>query len=111
MQSWFYQHARIPARQFESYISGWTNFVPGRRSLADLVRLGKAPREFAASNDPERLVPLVFKPEDFMIAVGGDPLRSNCFVLPHNGMLGFPTTKKIGLPRQWRELLREARGR
>ena len=108
VQQWFYDHARIPARQFENYIGRWTNLVPGRRSLYDLVRLGKAPRVFGESNDPERLVPIVGKPEDIMIAVSGDPLRSNCYVFIHNGILGYPTTKRIALPQRWRELLREA---
>ena len=32
-----------------------------------------------------------------MIAVSGDPMRTNCYVMVHNGMLGFPTTKGIEL--------------
>ena len=43
-----------------------------------------------------------------MIAVTGDPLRSNCYVFVHNGMLGFPTTKAIQLPEAWRTKLRDA---
>lgn len=103
VQEWLYEHARMPAARFERYMSTWTNLVPGRRSLLDLARLGKAPRVFGASSDPERLVPIVGKPEDFMIAVSGDPLRSNCYVLVHNGLLGFPTARAIELPAGWRE--------
>jgi hypothetical protein len=105
VQEWLYENARMPASRFERYLSGWTNLVPGRRSLFDMARLGKAPRTYGASNDPDRLVPIVGKPDDFMIAVSGDPLRSNCFVFVHNGMLGFPTAKAIALPPRWRELL------
>jgi hypothetical protein len=108
VQQYLYEHARITARQFEKYISGYTNIVPGRRSLYDMVALGKAPKIFGASRDPERLVPLVIRPEDFMIAVSGDPLRSNCYFFSHNGMLGFPTVKPVGLPKDWRAKLKAA---
>ena len=60
---------------------------------------------FAESDDPNRMVPIVWKPEDFMIAVGGDPLRNNAYVFGHNGFLGFPTAKKIQLPMDWSKLL------
>ena len=108
VQQHLYQHARIPARQFEKYISGYTNGVPGRRSLYDLVALGKAPKIFGASRDPERLVPIVLRPEDFTIAVSGDPLRTNCYFLSHNGVLGFPTAKPVRLPKDWRAKLKAA---
>ncbi len=109
LQQALFEQARMPARMFEQYISGWTNLVPGKRSLFDLARLGKAPRMFGASRDPERLVPIVFEPEHIMIAVSGDPLRTNCFFLTHNGMLGFPTTKTVALPADWRAKLQAAR--
>ncbi len=47
--------------------------VPGKRTLNDWVRLGKIPKAFAG-NDPNRLVPVVTRPEHIMIAVSGDPL-------------------------------------
>ena len=51
------------------------------------------------------MVPIVFDPEDFMIAVTGDLLRNNAYVFAHNGNLGYPVTKKIGLPENWEGLL------
>ena len=36
-----------------------------------------------------------WKPEDYMIAVSGDPLRNNAYVFAQNGFLGYPTGKKI----------------
>jgi len=108
VQRWLFDHARMPARRFEQYMSGWTNLVPGRRSLLEMSRLGRAPRAFGASADPERLVPIVGKPEDFMIAVSGDALRSNCYVLVHNGILGFPVTKTIVLQKDWQDKLAQA---
>jgi hypothetical protein len=107
LQKALFEQARMPAHQFEKYLWGWTNLVPGRRSLNDWVRLGKMPKDFAG-NDPNRLVPVVTKPEHIMIGVAGDPMRSNCHLLVHNGMLGFPTTKPIMLPAGWREKSRQA---
>ena len=37
----------------------------------------------------------LIEPEDFMIAVTGDPLRTNAMVFAHNGMLGYPVCKRI----------------
>ena len=110
LQQMLFDKARMPASQFEKYISGWTNIIPGRRSLYDMVVLGKAPRMYGASRDPARLVPIVLEPEHIMIAVSGDPWRTNCYMLAHNGMLGFPTTREIELPSDWRVKLRRALG-
>jgi hypothetical protein len=98
VQRRLFEHARIPASRFERYMSGWTNLLPGRPTLGDLVRRGRAAPVFAESDDPERLVPVVARAEDIMIAVSGDPLRTNAYVFAHNGILGFPTTKPVRLP-------------
>ncbi|MEX2147603.1 MAG: UGSC family (seleno)protein [Candidatus Rokuibacteriota bacterium] len=98
VQRRLFEHARIPARRFERYIGEWTNLVPGRPSLRDLVARGRAAPVFAESDDPDRLVPVVARAEDIMIAVSGDPLRTNAYVFAHNGILGFPTTKAVRLP-------------
>jgi hypothetical protein len=43
----------------------------------------------------------VFRPEDYMVVVTGDPMRTNAYVFAHNGRLGFPVAKRIGLPARW----------
>jgi hypothetical protein len=111
VQARLFEHARIPAWKLERYIGEWTNLAPGRPSLSDLVARGRAPALFAESADPERLVPVVARPEDIMVAVSGDPLRTNAYVFAHNGILGFPTTKPVRLPAAWKGLLAEASGR
>ena len=99
-----FERARMPARRFEDLMTHWTNLVPGgRRGLFEMTRLGKAPRIFGESRDPERRVPIVCKPEDILIAVAGDPLRSNCLFMPHNGMLGYTTIKPIQISRAWEQ--------
>jgi hypothetical protein len=111
VQARLFEHARIPAWKLERYIGEWTNLAPGRPSLADLVARGRAPALFAGSTDPERPVPVVARPEDIMVAVSGDPLRTNAYVFAHNGILGFPTTKPVRLPAAWQGLLAEATAR
>ncbi|HEX6079322.1 MAG TPA: UGSC family (seleno)protein, partial [Methylomirabilota bacterium] len=106
-----FELARIPAAKLEQYVGEWTNFVPGRPKLTELAKAGQIPAVFAESDDPQRLVPLVCRAEDLMVAVSGDPLRTNAYAFAHNGILGYPTSKPVRLPADWARLLREARAR
>jgi len=93
-----FQYARLPASKFEDYLGRWTNLLPGRPTLHQLVQEGSASAQFAENDDPERLVPIVEKAEDVMIVVSGDPHRSNAYVFASNGMHGFPTSRRLRLP-------------
>ena len=95
VQTLLWQHARITARQFERLIGEWTNLAPGHPRLVDLVARGRAPKLYAESDDPDRLVPIVARPEDITIAVSGDPLRTNAYVFAHNGILGYPVARAV----------------
>jgi hypothetical protein len=95
LQDALFARARISATRFEEYIGHWTNLVPGRRRLVDFVNLRKADQRFAESSDPDRMVPIVGRPEHFLIGVAGDPLRTNAYVFAHNGMLGFPVAHRV----------------
>jgi hypothetical protein len=106
-----WEQARLPAWRFEHYLGEWTNLVPGRRALVDFVNMGRAPKVFAESADPERLVPIVGRPDDLLVAITGDPLRTNAYVFAHNGMLGYPTAKAVRLPPEWASRLLVARER
>lgn len=99
VKQYLFDHARLPAWKIEKYTETWADFPIG--SLAHQVNLGRLPKVFAESDDPERMVPLVFCPDDIMVLVSGDPLRTNAYVFAHNGYLGFPTAKKIQLPEDW----------
>jgi hypothetical protein len=103
VKRYLFDHARTPARRVEVMMERWTEFKIG--SLKHQVNIGKLPPEFAESDDPNRLVPIVLEPDDFMVLVSGDPLRTNAYAFAHNGYLGFPTAKKIALPRDWTERL------
>ena len=107
VKRYLYDHARLTAREFERYIGEWTDHPI--RSLKEQANLGKIPKLFYQSDDPERMVPIVFEPDDFMIVVAGDLLRTNCYTFAHNGILGYPVAKKIALPEDWSSLLAGAR--
>lgn len=90
-----FEHARIPAWRFEKLIGEWSNLTAGRRPLVELVELGHLPAAFAESADPDRLVPIVTQPSKFVIAVAGDPNRTNAYVLANDGPHGDYTAKRI----------------
>jgi hypothetical protein len=99
VQNYLFERARVPAREVERNLRDWMNKPTW--NLAEEAKAGRIPAVFHASDDPERRVPHVFKPEDYMVVVTGDPLRTNAYVFAQNGRLGFPTAKRIALPRAW----------
>jgi hypothetical protein len=100
VKRYLFEHARLPASAFERQLRDWN--IRGVWDLKADVAAGRIPKVFHESDDPDRLVPIVWKPEDFMVAVSGDPLRNNAYVFAHNAFLGYPTGKKIHLPKDWK---------
>lgn len=107
VKEYLFEHARMAAWKFEAYLGEWTDHPI--RSLEDQARLGRIPAIFHESDNPNRLVPIVFEPDDFMVVVAGDLLRTNAYTFSHNGILGYPVAKEIGLPAGWERLLAQAR--
>ena len=95
VQRALFDHARIPAITFERMIGEWSNLTAGRRRLVELVAAGDLPNVFAESDDPERLVPIVSRPERLVIAVAGDPNRTNAYAFSNDGPHGWWTTKAV----------------
>ena len=95
VQAAMFEHARISARTFEQMIGEWSNLTAGRRRLVDLVEEGHLPPVYAASDDPERLVPIATRPERFRIAVAGDPTRTNAYAFSNDGPHGWWTSRVI----------------
>jgi len=108
VKRYLFEHTKMPARRFNQLLNfgDWNN--PGPWNIEDHVRLRKAPASFQESEDPDRLVPIVFDPEDFMLFVTGDPLRTNAYAFAPNGHLGFQVAQRIELPRDWDALLAAA---
>ncbi len=90
-----FEQARIPARRYEKLIGEWSNLSAGRPRLVDLVADGHLPVVFAVDDDPDRPVPVVVDPGHIMIAVAGDPNRTNAFVFSNDGPHGDYTAKAI----------------
>jgi hypothetical protein len=111
VKQYLYDHARIPAWKVEKFNWGWTNFAPDHFSLCDYVKEGVLGSQFCESEDPDRLVPIVCSPDDFIITVSGDPWRTNAFLFISNGCLGYTTSKRIELPAEWTEKLKAAKMR
>ncbi len=99
IKQYLYDHARMEAGRIETMMNVWTEFKID--SLKHQVMLGRLPKDFALSDDPGRMVPIVTRPDEFMVLVSGDPLRTNAYAFAHNGYLGFPVAKKIVLPDDW----------
>lgn len=102
-----FAHARLPACEFERMLRDWTQ--KPNWNLQEEHEAGRIPKIFHESDDPQRLVPLVWRPEDFQIVVTGDLGRNSIYVFAHNGVLGFPVGKQIHLPKNWKTL-RENQG-
>ena len=105
VKRYLFEHARRPAYDFERQLRDWN--IRGVWDLKDDVTNARIPKVFFESDDPNRMVPIVWKAEDYMIAVSGDPLRNNAYVFAHNGFLGYPVGRKIELPKDWDRLLAE----
>ena len=91
-----FDRARITAREFEKILRDWTQKPIW--NLAEEARAGRIPNVYHESDEPERMVPLVWSPDQYMIAVTGDLGRNSCYVFAHNGVLGFPVAKEIRMP-------------
>jgi hypothetical protein len=77
-------------------------------SLEELVKDGILPPEYAASNDPQRLLKVIIKPEMIGILVAGDPGRNQSRAYMGNHIQGPPTSRRIALPRDWAQRVKKA---
>ncbi len=99
-----FEHARMPAREFERILRDWTQKPTW--NLKEEHEAGHIPKVFHESDDPDRMVPLVWKPEDYLICVTGDLTRNSIYIFAHNGVLGFPVAKPVRLPKDWERMLK-----
>jgi len=94
-QEALFAHARIPAETFERFIGEWSNLTAGRPKLTQLVADGHLPEVFAEDDDPQRLVPIVMRPERLLVAVAGDPNRANAYAFSNDGPHGWWTSRRV----------------
>lgn len=110
VRAYLFEHVRLPAHEFEKHL--W-QFLTGSdaptQTLEERVQRGEIPQIFCESSDPNRLVPIVLSPDDFMVAVSGDPGRDNGYAFSDNGFIGAPVARKIDLPANWNTLIKQTR--
>jgi hypothetical protein len=101
IRRYLFENVVLPARWFDRYAR---DVISSDVSLRDLVEKGEAPRRYAESEDPERLVPLLLREEWTGIVVAGDPGRNQSRAYINNHRQGAPVSKPVVLPRRWEEL-------
>lgn len=70
-----------------------------------LVEEGTLPAYYAASNDPDREIPIIVRPEHIGIVVAGDPGRNQSRAYMSNNAQGGRTARRVELPRDWKRML------
>ncbi|MBI3068297.1 MAG: hypothetical protein HYY79_05310, partial [Betaproteobacteria bacterium] len=107
VRRYLYQHVKITAERAAHHarMTSTPTF-----SLEQLVKDGVLPPEYAQSSDPQRLVSVFIKPEMIGIVVAGDPGRNQSRGYMGNHAQGPRMSRRVVLPKRWKELLREARG-
>ncbi len=95
VKRWLYERALIPAKQFDEQLAR----IESGYDLHESVKRGKLPALFAASSDPERLVPVLHRPEELQIVVCGASSRNRSFIAGQFGKYGADVSKEIRLPR------------
>lgn len=69
------------------------------------AELGLISKEYCQSTDPSRLVPVFLRPDWIGIVVSGDPGRNQSKGYVQNQKQGWPTSKKVVLPANWKQLV------
>lgn len=105
IRRYLFDNLSLPADWFDRYAR---DVISTDVSLRDLVERGLAPGRYGASEDPERLVPLLLREEWTGIVVAGDPGRNQSRAYINNHRQGPPVSRPVVLPRRWEELRRRS---
>jgi hypothetical protein len=108
VRQYLFDHARLPAHEFDKqlfqYLAGADRPT---RTLEERVKLGEIPKLFCESPDPNRMVPIVLSPDDFMVTVCGDPSRDNAYAFSHNGFIAIQSRNGSDYPHNGRNCWRK----
>jgi hypothetical protein len=98
VRRYLYDRMRVTAERITHYarMTSTPTF-----SLERLVRDGILPAEYAASDDPQRELHIVIRPEMIEILVAGDPGRNQSRAYMGNHIQGPPTSRRVDLPSGW----------
>jgi len=61
------------------------------------VQQGKLPKSFCLTEDANRMVPVVHRPEEFLIVVSGYSTRDRSLIIAQVGEQGLAVSKEIKL--------------
>ena len=98
LRQYIWDRMKMPASlmaHFAKQTGGW------EMDLHPLVAEGTLPSYYAASDDPDRLVPMIVRAGDIGIVVAGDADRNQSRGYMSNNTQGRRTSKKIVLPKDW----------
>ena len=102
VKQYIYEHALVRAEEFDDFLDRTEVGL----NLKESVRRGKLPAHFAASDDPQRLVPVMHHAGELQIVVCGSPNRNRSFIIPQMGNHGWDVSKEIRLPADWEDRLK-----
>ena len=100
VRQYLFERAKYKARWLEHYP---LHAMGQEWKLADIVKRGAAPAVYAESDDPERMVPMLLKPEWTNIVLAGDPERNQARIYINNHEHAPPTAKRVVMPEGWRQ--------
>lgn len=102
IRQYLYENVKSEAGFMEklAWQAGSTHFTYCRA-----VEEGYIGKEFCESDDPGRLVSVFLRPDWISIVVSGDPGRNQSRGYTQNQKQGWPTSKKIALPKDWKQRL------
>jgi len=106
VRRYLWEQATIPASLMQNFARQTGGLELDFRKLIDE---GYISPDYLASDDPNRPVRIFVNPGDIGIVVAGDPGRNQSRGYMANHEQGARTTQRIALPRNWDELLAQAR--
>jgi hypothetical protein len=68
------------------------------------IEQGNWPEQLGNSKDLNRYIQMVSSPDDFMVMISGDPDRDHVMICAENGYIGYPVSRPIQLPADWKRL-------
>jgi hypothetical protein len=98
VKQYLFKNVRMRASEFDTIL------VEG--TACSFVAAGRLEKQFCESTDPDRMLPLVHSPNDFLIVISGDPTRNRSFVTLQGGEQGLATSKEVKLPANWDKLVK-----
>jgi len=102
LRDYLYRNARVGAARAKAYLVDKVEV-----DYHDLVRRGLLSPDFALSDDPDRLIPVLLNREGIGVVVAGDPGRNQSRWYAGLHIMGAPTSRRIRLPANWEALRRE----